>query len=152
MQQGSTLTFNMSVANPLQTLAALRNVPIFLGLTKSTLLKVARQTHEVTYPAGATIVQEGDPGDELCIITQGTVQVRRQSTVVAEMTVDDFFGEISLIDGKPRSATVVAVDDVVLLTLAAADFRSLLEIPYVARSALRSLAGRLREAHSAHDM
>ena len=142
----------MPVASPLQRLASLRNVPIFRGLTKSSLLQVARQTHEVTYRAGATIVEEGEPGDVLFIITQGTVQVRRQDTVVAEMTVDDFFGEISLIDGEPRSATVVAIDDVVLLTLSASNFRSLLSSPYVARAALKSLASRLREAHASHDL
>lgn len=141
----------MSVVNPLPKLAALRSVPIFRGLARTTLLQVAGRTREVTYRAGATIVQEGDPGDELCVITEGTVQVRRQTTVVAEMTVGDFFGEISLIDGKPRSATVVAVDDVVLLTLGSSDFRTLLDIPYVARAALKSLASRLREAHSSHD-
>jgi len=71
---------------------------------------------------------------------------------VAEMTVGDFFGEISLIDGGPRSATVVAVDDVVLLTLSSSDYQALLNIPYVARAALRSLAGRLREANSLDDL
>ncbi len=136
----------MSVTNPLVKLAALRGVPIFRGLTRSSLLEVAAQTREADYPAGATIVREGEPGDVLYIITQGTVEVRKQDTVVAEMTVDDYFGEISLIDGGPRSATVVAVDDVALLTLNAADFRSLLNVPYVARAALLSLAGRLREA------
>ena len=65
------------------------------------------------------------------------------------MTAGDFFGEISLIDGKPRSATVVAVDDTVILVLGAADFQQLLNIPIVARAALESLAQRLREAHVA---
>jgi len=142
----------MSVTNPLVTLAALRGVPIFRGLTRSTLLEVAAKTREVRYQAGATIVEEGEPGDVLFIITHGTVQVRRQDTVVAEMTVNDFFGEISLIDGEPRSATVTAINDVVLLTLNASDFRSLLSSPYVARAALKSLASRLREAHSSHDL
>jgi CRP/FNR family transcriptional regulator/CRP/FNR family cyclic AMP-dependent transcriptional regulator len=62
------------------------------------------------------------------------------------MTAGDFFGEISLFDGKPRSATVVAVDDVVLLKLKSSDFETLLKIHYVARSALESLAKRFRQA------
>jgi CRP-like cAMP-binding protein len=141
----------MSMPNPLVRLAALRGVPIFRGLTRSTLLQVAAQTREVRYQAGTTIVKEGEPGDVLCVITQGTVQVRKRDTTVAEMTVGDFFGEISLIDGGPRSATVVARDDVTLLTLSASDFRALLNTPYVARAALKSLASRLREAHASHD-
>ena len=146
------LLVKMSVVNPSARLGALRVVPIFRGLARSTLLKVASRTREVAHPAGATIVREGDPGDVLCIITEGTVQVRRQGIVVAEMTAGDFFGEISLIDGGPRSATVVAVDDVVLLTLSSSDYQALLNIPYVARAALRSLAGRLREANGSDDL
>ena len=146
------LLVRMSVVNPSTRLGALRVVPIFRGLARSTLLKVASRTREVAHPAGATIVREGDPGDVLCIITEGTVQVRRQGIVVAEMTAGDFFGEISLIDGKPRSATVVAVDDVSLLTLSASDFRSLLDTPYVARAALKSLATRLRETRGSYDV
>jgi len=140
----------MSVTNPLTRLPVLRPVPIFRGLTKPALLEVARKTAEVAYPAGATLVKQGDPGDSLCIIASGTVEVRRDDRVVAQMTAGDYFGEISLIDGRPRSATVVAVDDVVLLTLRASDFGSLLSVPYVARAALAGLAARVREAHAAH--
>jgi CRP-like cAMP-binding protein len=125
-------------------------VPIFGRLAKATLFELARRTEEVTYPAGATLVREGDPGDSLCIIAEGTVEVQTHGRVVAEMTAGNYFGEISLIDGEPRSATVVAVDDVVLFTLSASDFDSLLNVPYVARAALQSLAKRLREAHDSH--
>jgi CRP-like cAMP-binding protein len=125
-------------------------VPIFRGLTKATLLDVARKTGKETYPSGATVVREGDPGDALCIIVEGSVEVRTGGRVVAQMTAGDFFGEISLFDGEPRSATVVAVDDVVLLTLKSSDFEALLKIHYVARTALESLAKRVREAHASH--
>jgi CRP-like cAMP-binding protein len=67
------------------------------------------------------------------------------------MTAGDFFGEISLFDGRPRSATIVAVDDVVLLTISWPDFEALLDLPYVARAALKSLAERVREAHDSHE-
>ena len=128
----------------------LRPVPIFRGLPKSTLLEVARRAAEVAVPAGTLIVTQGEPGDSLCIVVSGTVEVRRDDRPVAQMTAGDYFGEISLIDGKPRSATVVAVDDVVLLTITAATFDSLLSIPYVARAALTGLAERVREAHASH--
>jgi CRP-like cAMP-binding protein len=141
----------MSVTNPLTRLPMLRPVPIFRGLPKSTLLEVARRAAEVAVPAGALIVTQGEPGDSLSIIVSGTVEVRRDDRPVARMTAGDYFGEISLIDGKPRSATVVAVDEVVLLTITATTFDSLLSIPYVARAALTGLAERVREAHASHD-
>ncbi|MCP3974367.1 MAG: cyclic nucleotide-binding domain-containing protein [bacterium] len=106
---------------------------------------MARKSTEVTYPPGATVVEQGDPGDLLCIIVQGTVEVRRDGSSVAQMGAGAYFGEISLIDGQPRSATVVAVDDVVLLTLSSLDFDAVLNTPYVARSALKGLAALVRE-------
>ncbi len=130
-------------------LHALRSVPIFRGLTKETLFDVARKTDEVAYPSGATVVREGDPGDALFIIVEGSVEVRTGGRVVAQMTAGDFFGEISLFDREPRSATVVAVDDVVLLTLKSSDFETLLKIHYVARIALESLAKRFRAVQRA---
>ena len=135
----------MSVTNPLTRLPLLRPVPIFRGLSKGALLEVARNSTEVAYPAGATVVKQGDPGDLLCVIVKGTVEVIRDNRPVAQMTAGSYFGEISLIDGRPRSASVVAVDDIVLLTVSSADFDSLLNTPYVARSALKGLAALVRE-------
>jgi len=144
------MTATMAVTNPVTRLPALRPVPLFRGLTKEQLLHVARKSVEVTHLSGATLVQQGDPGDSLCIIAEGTVEVRRDGRVVAQMTAGEFFGELSLIDGEPRSATVVAVEDVVLLTLSSSDFDSLLTIPYVARAALKSLAKRFRETQDSN--
>jgi CRP-like cAMP-binding protein len=141
----------MPVTNPATRLPALRPVSIFRGLSKAALLQVARKSTEVTYPRGATVVRQGDPGDFLCIIVEGTVEVHRDGSVVAQMTAGEYFGEISIIDGQPRSATVVAIDDVVLLTLSSSDFDSLLDVPYVARSALKGLATRFREVQSSHE-
>ena len=135
----------MPVTNPLTRLPAIRPVSIFRGLTKVALLKVARVSVEVTYTPGSTVVREGDPGDSLCIITDGTVEVRHGESVVARMTSGDFFGELSLIDGEPRSATVVAIDEVVLLTLSSSEFDTLMTDPYFSRAVLRSLAKRFRE-------
>ena len=137
----------MSVTNPMTRLPALRRVPIFQGLTKEALFDVARRTREVAYPSGSVLVREGDPGNSLGIIVDGSVEVRTGERVIARMGEGDFFGEIALLDGAPRTASVIAVGDVVLLTLTSADFEALLTIPYVARTALRSLAERVREAH-----
>ncbi len=135
----------MAMSTPLTKLHALRRVPIFRGLTKETLFDIAHMTSEVVHPSGTTVVREGDPGDSLCIIVEGSVEITAGGRVVAQMTAGDFFGEISLFDLEPRSATVVAVDDVMLLTLESSDFEELLKIHYVARTALESLARRFRD-------
>ncbi len=141
----------MAVPNPVTRLPLLRPVPIFRGLTKVALLQVARRAVEVSYPPDSVIVQEGDPGDSLCIICRGTVAVMKGERVIAHLESGDFFGEISLIDGEPRSATVIATDDVELLTLSADAFDTLLNDPYFSRAALRSLALRFRSALHSHE-
>lgn len=138
----------MPAINPVTRLPLLRPVPIFRGLSKAHLFEVARTAKEVTYSPGTTVVRQGEPGDTLCIVTQGTLDVYRNDSVVAHLQAGDYFGEISLIDGGPRSATVVAVDEVVLLTLRSADFDSILEIPYVARAVMMNLAQLLRRAEN----
>jgi CRP-like cAMP-binding protein len=140
----------MTVTNPLTRLPVLRPVSIFRGLSKQHLFEVARNTVEVTYPAGATVVQQGDPGGALCIVAEGTLDVSRDDHVVRQLSVGDYFGEISLIDGEPRSATVVAVDEVVLLELSTAGFDSVLSIPFVARVVMKNLAQLVREAEDSH--
>ncbi len=127
----------------------LRPVSIFRGLHKSTLFEVARKASEVAYPRGATVVRQGDPGDSLCIVVEGTLEVRRSDQAVAQLTAGDYFGELSLIDGEPRSATVVTLDEVVLLTLKADDFNALLDVPYVLNGVMLNLARLVREAHAA---
>ncbi len=141
----------MPAINPAARLAALRPVAIFRGLRKATLLEVARRTTEVAYHPGATVVREGDRGDALCIIVQGTVEVYQDDRALRRLGSGDYFGEISLIDGKPRSATVVALDDVVLLELSSADFDSLLNVPHVARVVMTNLAQIIRDARGPTD-
>ena len=136
----------MPTINPTTRLPLLRPVPIFRGLSKAHLFDVARKAAEVTHPPGTTVVRQGEPGDTLCIVTQGSLDVYQNDSFVAHLKPGDYFGEISLIDGGPRSATVVAVEEVELLTLSSADFDSMLEIPYVARTVMMNLALLLRRA------
>lgn len=140
----------MAVQNPVTRLPALRPVPIFRGMSKTALFAVARQSVEVSLPAGATVVTEGDPGDSLCVIVEGKVDVRKGDRVVAELKAGDFFGEISLIDGEPRTATVVATEDLSLLTLSSSNFDTLLTDPYFARAVLKNLAKRFRQVQDAN--
>jgi len=143
------MMFIMAVVNPVTRLPMLRPVSIFRGLPKATLFEVARNSVEVEYPAGATLVRQGDPGDALCVVTKGKVDVHRDDHFVRQLTAGDYFGEISLIDGEPRSATVVAVSEVVLLELSSSDFASLLSDPYVSTMVMKNLARLVREAENA---
>lgn len=140
----------MPVTNPLTRLPVLRSVSIFQGLSKEHLFEVARKAVEVTYPAGATVVRQGDRGDSICIVAAGALDVYRDAKVVRHLATGDYFGEISLIDGEPRGATVVAVEDVVLLELSTADFDSILAIPYVARTVMKNLVQLLRDVEDKH--
>ena len=82
----------------------------------------------------------------MCIVVTGTVEVSRDGRALRQLGSGDYFGEISLIDGRPRSATVMAVDDVVVLRLSSMDFDSLLNVPQVARVVLTNLARMIRDA------
>lgn len=139
----------MTALNPMTRLPALRPVSIFRGLSKQALFSVARKATEVTYPAGTTVVREGDPGDCMCVIVSGAVDVCKGEEVVATLDTGDYFGELSLIDGEPRTATVVASEDLTLLTVKSEDFDALLTDPYFARAVMRNLAQRFREVQDA---
>lgn len=136
----------MPTQNPAAYLPALRPVSLFQGLRRATLLEIAKRTTAKSYAAGATVVREGDPGASLCIVVEGRLAVRHGDEVLSTLSPGDYFGDISLIDGEPRSATIVALDDVELLELGAADFESLIAIPYVARAVMRNLAAIIRSS------
>jgi CRP/FNR family transcriptional regulator, cyclic AMP receptor protein len=125
----------------------LAGVPLFSGLSKRHLRRIADLTEAVAFPAGATIATEGEPGDTFYVITEGRARVRRGGRTVARLGVDDFFGEVSLIDGGPRTASVEAQEDIRALALHRAEFRRMLERePAVVVRILSELALRLRQA------
>ena len=100
----------------------------------------------VKVPAGRALTTEGQPGREFMIITDGQAAVRRGSRRVATLGPGDFLGEMSLITGTPRSATVTAETDMVLEILNRREFSSLLdENPTVARKVMVSAVKRLQE-------
>src|SRR5438132_6086469 len=96
---------------------SLRRVPIFSGLAKKELETLARLVKEQRYGAGATIVKAGAGGHGLYIIKEGRVSVVRDGQSVATMGPGQFFGEISVLDGGPRTADVRADAETVCLTL-----------------------------------
>jgi CRP-like cAMP-binding protein len=103
----------------------------------------------LTVEAGTNIVEEGTRGTELYVLVEGTVEISVRGMKVAERGPGAFFGEISLLDGGPRSATVTAATDVRLAVVRGRDLPALVRAaPTMALRMLRELAGRLREAQS----
>jgi CRP/FNR family cyclic AMP-dependent transcriptional regulator len=95
--------------------------------------------------AGGVIFREGEQADELFVIKSGYVRIQIGNRMVAELTADDIFGEMALIDSEPRSATAVAITDVELVPITEKQFLFLVgQTPYFALKVMRTLAQRLR--------
>jgi putative ABC transport system ATP-binding protein len=98
---------------------------VFQHLTPRSLTEMADQLVVETFPAGSTILREGDPGDKFYLIRQGRVSVRRgpQQQEVAVLKEGDFFGETALLTGQPRNASIVTLDDCTLCSLCQENFQ-----------------------------
>ena len=128
----------------------LSEIPLFSGCSQKDLQHLVRAADEVTIGAGTVLTREGDVGREVFIILGGAAEVVRDEQVVASLGPGDHVGELSLLDGGPRTATVTASTDVDLLVLSRPAFNGVLdEIPTLAHKLLVSLARRLRAAEAA---
>jgi CRP-like cAMP-binding protein len=129
---------------------ALAAAPMFAEISKRHLRSIAKVTWVRTLPAGATLMAEGSPGSSFLVVLEGQVKVLRNGRTVARGSGGDFFGEISLLDPGPRTATVVAETPVTCIDLAGQDFRRILgNEPTLALRLLKGLAHRLREIQPA---
>lgn len=123
----------------------LRRVPLFSRMNGRGLEEVGRLTDEIELPAGRELMREGDPGREFFLILDGEVRVERAGRTLSTLGSGDFVGEIALLDGGPRSATVVAASPVRLLVLGRREFHTLVDdFPEVRTSVLEALAQRVR--------
>jgi CRP/FNR family transcriptional regulator, cyclic AMP receptor protein len=119
-------------------------VPLFSGCSKRELGEVALVADEVFLPAGETLIREGERGREFLVIESGTVRLTRGGDTLGELGAGDWVGEISLVAGVPRTATVAATSPVRLLVISDRAFQSLLrDVPSIATKVLTSLAKRL---------
>ena len=105
---------------------SLRRVPLFAGLDRKELELLAKVAKEQRYEPGATIVQAGASGHGLYIIKEGNVSVVRDGQKVASFGPGQFFGEVSVLDGGPRTADVRADTETVCLTLISWEIKPLL--------------------------
>jgi CRP/FNR family cyclic AMP-dependent transcriptional regulator len=125
---------------------ALSGVPLFSGFSKRHLERLAGAADDVAFRAGERIVEEGNPGETLFVLLEGQAKVIRDGRVRTRLVPGDFFGEISVLDGGPRTATVVAETPVSALRVFR---RTLLEMigsePNLALGLLEGIARRIRE-------
>jgi CRP/FNR family transcriptional regulator/CRP/FNR family cyclic AMP-dependent transcriptional regulator len=139
--------------NSQQLLEHLKNVALFSHLPKKYLELIQSNFREITLPKGSIILQQKEQTFDLHILLWGTVKVTLINSAGKEVVLDilregDFFGELSFLDHKPRSATVTAITDVKMLVLAKEVFlRILQENPDISINLLSGLAKRLRKAN-----
>jgi signal-transduction protein with cAMP-binding, CBS, and nucleotidyltransferase domain len=140
--QSISYCFDMSGVEDL-----IKQVPLFAGLSKRDLRNLAAAMKERTFEAGKVITEPGETGMGFFVIDSGTATVTAGGGHHNVLKRGDFFGEISLIDGGPRTARIVADTELKCYALTAWEFRPFVQHhPEVAWSLLTTLAQRVREA------
>jgi CRP-like cAMP-binding protein len=127
----------------------LASIPLFSACSKRDLEKIARASSEIEVEAGRVLCEQGDTGREAFVIIEGKAGVKRNKRKIATLTPGDAFGELSLLDHGPRTASVEAETPMTLLVLSAREFTGVLdEVPGLNHKLLAVLASRVRELDS----
>jgi CRP-like cAMP-binding protein len=138
MEAGMTLTHDHRAE-------LLARAPLLDGVDADGIAMIAQRVVEVEFPRDHVIARQGEVGTGFFMVASGSVRVVRGGETIATIGPGDFFGELSVLDGQPRVAQVVANEPTVCLALASWDFESVVrEHPEVALAIMRGLAGRLR--------
>jgi len=123
----------------------LQEAPLWSALTERELKVLARSFKELKYETGDVIVRKGESGVGFYLIADGAVEVRSDGQILSKLGPGQFFGEMSILDGQPRSADVVALEPVRCLALSSWSFKSIVsEHPKMALKLLQESARRLR--------
>lgn len=133
----------------------LSRVDLFSTLSKKELQEIAKNCQERSFSAGSTIFSQGDAGVGLYVLKSGKVRISqaqspdRAEEVIGSASAGDVLGEMALLDEQPRSATVVAEEDVTALVLPVWEFRSILRAQSdITLKLLAVLSRRLRKAEA----
>ncbi len=130
----------------------LRAVPLFAGMTESSIAVIAGIVTERSFEAGEPIVRQGKPGDSFLVLVSGRASIEQDGRPIGQLGAGDFLGEIALLDRRPRTATVVAVEPVRALLIPADAFGEIVDrIPSVRHAVLSALTTRIR-AHAPADI
>ena len=124
----------------------LARVPLFATCSTKDLQKIAKASDEIAVKAGTTLTDQGQQGREAFIVVDGSATVKRNGKKVATAGPGTIVGELSLLDHGPRTATVVAESDVMLLVLSQRTFLAVVDdVPALSHKLLSSLASKIRE-------
>jgi CRP-like cAMP-binding protein len=125
----------------------LKSIDLFSQIPGEDLARVALIAQEETHERGEEIVAEGQVGDAMYLVVDGKVRVHRPDKEVAELNDRECFGEMSLLDGAPRFASVTTLVETRVLKISREEFREILaENPEIAQGIIHVLSRRLREA------
>ena len=126
----------------------IKRVPLFSGLSKRELAEVASIADELTLAEGTELTHEGAAGHEFLVLVEGTADVRRKGRKVNTLDSGDFLGEIALVTGAPRTATVTTTSPARMLVITARDFKALLRgTPPLQLKILGAIASRLPDEY-----
>jgi CPA1 family monovalent cation:H+ antiporter len=122
----------------------LRHVPLFELCSKRELREIAAIADELPLPAGKRLAVEGASGREFMVVVEGAAEVRRGGRKVNLLGRGDFLGEIALITGRKRTASVTTLEPTRILVINEPDFRRLLrDVPSIQPKVMQALAARL---------
>jgi CRP-like cAMP-binding protein len=126
---------------------ALKGVPLLSSLSRQHLSLISRYADEVAVEAGRVLAREGGVGQEFFLVLEGRARVERNGRPIARLGKGAMFGEVSLIDQQPRSASVISESPMTLLVVSARSFGALLDdVPPLRRKVMVALCERLRAA------
>lgn len=129
--------------------ALLAATPLFSACSKRELTRIASLADESAVTAGQVLCTEGDSGNDCFILVDTTASVRVKGRKVASIPAGSIGGELALLDGGPRAATVIAESDGRILVLTRSAFLGLIgDVPSISRRMLEALGARLREANA----
>jgi len=143
----------MLLRRGLQKIDLLKKVPLFSSLSQRHLKEISKHADQVQVDTGKVLAQQGKPGWEFIFIVAGEARVEKGGKVIRQLAGGDFFGEVALIDGKPRTASVTAETDMTVLIVHKTSFDHLLDtIPGLQKKILISLCDYLRRAEERMNM
>jgi CRP/FNR family cyclic AMP-dependent transcriptional regulator len=122
----------------------LRSVPLFAAFSEKQIRRIADAGKQVEFPEGRVVAREDQSGEGFHVILEGRVSVNVHGEERATLGPGQFFGEMSLIDGKPRSATVTVIEPTTTFSITSWEFHPLLDDADFTKGLLAELAARIR--------
>jgi len=136
---------NLSGLKLIERVLLLKSLSIFSDTPETILAEIVHLMVESGIPAGTAIMKEGEIGDCMYIIFDGTVNIHKKHQSLANLGAKDFFGELALLDTETRSATATAVTDCILFRIDQEPFYDMMESrPEVVKGVIRILCQRIR--------